>query len=179
MASASKIDLIGVPLELGAARRGVDMGPSALRIAHLGGRLAELGYAVTDRGDLRPPVRETRPAGHPDKKYVRDIARVCRQLYRTCADALEAGATPAVVGGGHRRRLPSPSPCVGRALGRRPRRYEHARHQPQWERARYAAGRPSAGRASRTGRRAGAVGLRPAGSLGIGRNRRVQNRVRR
>ena len=101
MASASKIDLIGVPLELGAARRGVDMGPSALRIAHLGGRLAELGYAVTDRGDLRPPVRETRPVGHPDKKYVRDIARVCRQLYRTCAEALEAGATPAVVGGDH------------------------------------------------------------------------------
>jgi arginase len=101
MPSTPKIDLIGVPLDLGAGRRGVDMGPSALRIARLGGRLAELGYAVTDRGDLRPPVRETRPVGHPDKKYVRDIARVCRQLYRACADALEAGATPTVVGGDH------------------------------------------------------------------------------
>lgn len=101
MPTPPKIDLVGVPMDLGAGRRGVDMGPSALRVAQIGGRLAELGFAVTDRGDLRPPVRETRPAGHPDKKYVRDIARVCRQLYRTCADALVAGAAPVVMGGDH------------------------------------------------------------------------------
>ena len=85
MPSPWQIELTGVPMDLGAGRRGVDMAPSALRISQTGGRLAKLGYAVTDRGDLRPPVGETRPTGHPDKRYVRDIARVCRQLYRTCA----------------------------------------------------------------------------------------------
>ena len=79
------VQLIGVPLDLGAGRRGVDMGPSALRIAELGPRLAALGHSVVDKGDLRHPVRETRSPGHPQKKYIREIARVCRQLYRTTA----------------------------------------------------------------------------------------------
>jgi arginase len=101
MASPRRIDLIGIPLDLGAGRRGVDMGPSALRIAQLGGRLAALGHTVNDRGDLRHPVRETRPTGNARKKYIRDIARVCRQLYRASDAALEAGSTPVVLGGDH------------------------------------------------------------------------------
>ena len=101
MPTTRTIQLIGVPLDLGAGRRGVDMGPSAVRIADLGPRLAALGHAVTDKGDLRPPVRETRPPGHAQKKYIREIARVCRQLYRTSATALAAGATPVVIGGDH------------------------------------------------------------------------------
>ena len=68
MAPTPKIDLIGVPLDLGASRHEVDMGPLALRIARIGGRFAELGSAVTNRGDLRAPVRKTRQVGHRDKK---------------------------------------------------------------------------------------------------------------
>ena len=101
MAPVHNIAVIGVPLDLGAGRRGVDMGPSALRIAQLGGRLAALGHTVTDRGDVRYPVRETRPSGDPRKRYIRDIARVCRQLYRVSAAALDAGSTPVVMGGDH------------------------------------------------------------------------------
>ena len=95
------VQLIGVPLDLGAGRRGLDMGPSALRIAELGPRLAALGHSVVDKGDLRHPVRETRSPGHPQKKYIREIARVCRQLYRTTAAALADEATPVVIGGDH------------------------------------------------------------------------------
>ena len=95
------LQLIGVPLDLGAGRRGVDMGPSALRIAQLGPRLAALGHSVVDKGDLRHPVRETRPPGQPQKKYIREIARVCRQLHQTAAAALADGGMPVVIGGDH------------------------------------------------------------------------------
>ena len=101
MAPIAKVEVIGVPLDLGAGRRGVDMGPSALRIARLGDRVAALGYAVTDRGDVRHPVLETRPVGNPRKKYIRDIVRVCRELYRTSTAALHEGSTPIVIGGDH------------------------------------------------------------------------------
>ena len=101
MPAARTIHLIGVPLDLGAGRRGVDMGPSAIRVAELGPRLTALGHAVTDKGDLRPPVRETLPPGQTQKRYIREIARVCGQLYRTCGTALAAGATPLVLGGDH------------------------------------------------------------------------------
>lgn len=98
---ARTITVIGVPLDLGAGRRGVDMGPSALRIAELGPRVAALGHAVTDKGDLRHPAPETRRPGSPHKKYIREIARVCRTLYRAAATALAAGETPVVLGGDH------------------------------------------------------------------------------
>ncbi len=93
------LQLIGVPLDLGAGRRGVDMDPSALRIAELGPRLAALGDSVVDKGDLRHPVRETCAPGRSQKKYIREIARVCRQLYQTASAALADGATPVVIGG--------------------------------------------------------------------------------
>ncbi len=95
------VDIIGVPLDLGADRRGVDMGPSALRIAGLGDRLAALGYVVTDRGNLEAPVRETRHPGDAGKKYIDDIAGVCRRLFETAAASLAAGALPLVLGGDH------------------------------------------------------------------------------
>lgn len=95
------VDIIGVPLDLGADRRGVDMGPSALRIAGLGDRLAALGYAVTDRGNLEAPVRETRRPGNAGKKYIDDIAGVCRRLFEISAASLAAGALPLVLGGDH------------------------------------------------------------------------------
>jgi len=95
------VHIIGVPLDLGAGRRGVDMGPSALRIAGLGERVQELGYQVTDKGDLVVPIPETQQPGDERKKYVRDIARVCTALYQSALESLEAGALPIVLGGDH------------------------------------------------------------------------------
>ncbi len=95
------LQLIGVPLDLGSGRRGVDMGPSALRIAALGPRLAALGYAVVDKGDLRPPVRETRMPGRTEARYIGEIARVCRKLCQTAAAVLADHALPVVIGGDH------------------------------------------------------------------------------
>lgn len=97
----SLVHIIGVPLDLGGGRRGVDMGPSALRIAGLGERLAALGHAVVDKGDLTVPIPETQRPGDERKRYIRDIARVCGRLYQTALTSLEAGALPVVVGGDH------------------------------------------------------------------------------
>jgi arginase len=95
------IHIIGVPLDLGGNRRGVDMGPSAFRIAGLGERLAALGCTVVDKGDLPAPIRETKEPRDNSKKYVREIARVCQKLYQTALAALEEGAMPLVLGGDH------------------------------------------------------------------------------
>jgi arginase len=95
------IHIIGVPLDLGGGRRGVDMGPSALRIAGLDARIGELGYPVTDKGDLEVPIPETQQRGDERKKYIRDIGRVCTTLYETALASLGAGALPVVLGGDH------------------------------------------------------------------------------
>jgi arginase len=95
------IHIIGVPLDLGGNRRGVDMGPSAFRIAGLGERLASLGYSVTDKGDLPAPIRETKEPRDEKKKFVREIARVCQRLYQMGVAALDEGAMPIVLGGDH------------------------------------------------------------------------------
>ena len=95
------VHIIGVPLDLGGDRRGVDMGPSALRIAGIGDQLAALGRSVTDKGDLSTPIPETQRPADKKKKYVRDIAMVCQQLYDTTIASLDAGAIPIVLGGDH------------------------------------------------------------------------------
>lgn len=95
------IHLIGVSLDLGGNRRGVDMGPSAFRIAGIGERLSGLGISVVDAGDLVAPIPEVKSFGDSSKKYVREIARVCEKLYKTALAALEAGGLPLVVGGDH------------------------------------------------------------------------------
>src|SRR4051812_21912408 len=76
------VHVIGVSLDLGGNRRGVDMGPSAFRIAGLGERLTALGMQVVDAGDLVAPIPETKTEGDPSKKYIREIARVCDRLYK-------------------------------------------------------------------------------------------------
>lgn len=98
---SQSIHIIGVPLDLGQGRRGVDMGPSALRIAGLDQRLADLGHAVLDRGDLVVPIPETCDPGEARKKYVREIAAVCLQLYELATESLQTGALPLVLGGDH------------------------------------------------------------------------------
>ena len=95
------VQILGVPLDLGGARRGVDMGPSALRIAGIGERLSAMGRTVLDKGDLAAPIPETLTGRDPHKKYVREIARVCQKLYQQVYQALEDGALPVVLGGDH------------------------------------------------------------------------------
>jgi len=95
------VHIVGVPLDLGGNRRGVDMGPSAFRIADLGERLAALGIPVVDEGDLTAPIPETKNEGDPSKKYIRDIARVCERLYKTSLGVLDKGGLPLVLGGDH------------------------------------------------------------------------------
>jgi arginase len=95
------VHIIGVPLDLGGNRRGVDMGPSALRIAGLAERLSSLGMQVVDEGDLLTPIPEVKSAGDPRKKYIREIARVCDRLYKTSLNVLHSGALPLVLGGDH------------------------------------------------------------------------------
>jgi arginase len=95
------VHIIGVPLDLGAGRRGVDMGPSALRIAGLDDRIRALGFPVVDTGDIDSPIQETNDPGDTSKKYIREIAAVCQQLYDRSLAALEAGALPLVLGGDH------------------------------------------------------------------------------
>lgn len=95
------VHILGVPLDLGGGRRGVDMGPSAVRIAGLGEQLAAMGLAVVDRGDLAAPIPETRSPSDPRKRYIKEIARVCERLYRQVRDSHASGAVPIVIGGDH------------------------------------------------------------------------------
>src|SRR5262249_20437522 len=95
------VHIIGVSLDLGGNRRGVDMGPSAFRIAGIGERLTALHMTVVDEGDLVAPIPEVKSVGDPRKKYIRDIARVCERLYKTSLAALDHGGLPVVLGGDH------------------------------------------------------------------------------
>jgi len=95
------VHIIGVPLDLGAGRRGVDMGPSALRIAGIGDQIAALGCTVVDKGDLPAPIPETQRPADARKKYVREIAKVCQRLRDIALKSLDAGALPLVLGGDH------------------------------------------------------------------------------
>ena len=95
------VHIIGVPLDLGAGRRGVDMGPSAVRIAGIGDRIEALGRTVVDRGDLPAPIPETQRPADKHKKYIRDIAKVCQKLHEVALKSLDAGALPLVLGGDH------------------------------------------------------------------------------
>lgn len=95
------IHLIGVPLDLGSGRRGVDMGPSAVRIAGLGEQLTALGHAVVDRGNVAVPIPEHLTPDDPKKKFIGPIAEACRNLHDLAFDALRGGGLPLVVGGDH------------------------------------------------------------------------------
>jgi arginase len=95
------VHLIGVPLDLGAGRRGVDMGPSAFRIAGIRDQIATLGRLVIDKGDLPAPIPETQRPADKHKKYIREIAKVCQKLYDRALKSLDEGALPLVLGGDH------------------------------------------------------------------------------
>ena len=96
-----KATVIGVLMDLGADRRGVDMGPSAVRVADLNERLCALGYEVTDAGNI--PVRnpEMLPISDRTAKYLPEIATACQKLADQVEAALDAGSIPIVLGGDH------------------------------------------------------------------------------
>jgi len=97
-----KLALIGVPLDLGAGRRGVDMGPSAVRVAGLGRKLTALGFDVTDLGNVEVPQAESLPDhGPPDAKFLPQIAVTCQNLADLVGHALNDGKMPLVLGGDH------------------------------------------------------------------------------
>src|ERR1043166_6815554 len=99
---ASKaVHIVGVSLDLGGNRRGVDMGPSAFRIAGLGERLTALGIPVVDAGDLVAPIPETKAFGDPQKKYTRESARAGEKLYKRSLGVRKKGALPLFRGGDH------------------------------------------------------------------------------
>ena len=95
------VHIIGAPIDLGGGRRGVDMGPSAFRIAGLGNRVTAIGRVVVDKGDLPSPQLETARPADEKQKYVREIAEVCRALYGATLTSLGDGALPLVLGGDH------------------------------------------------------------------------------
>lgn len=96
-----RIRVIGVPLDLGQDRRGVDMGPSAVRVAGLGARLEALGCKVEDAGNVVVVAPEQRAPGRPHAKYLREIAATCKKQAEWVVKTLEDGAFPLVLGGDH------------------------------------------------------------------------------
>jgi len=98
----ARVDVIGVPMDLGASRRGVDMGPSAIRYARLYDRLRELGIPeVLDHGNLPVPIREGLDANDVSAKYLDVIERVCADLAQFVEESVRSGGLPIVLGGDH------------------------------------------------------------------------------
>jgi arginase len=98
---AQKIRIIGVPMDLGQSRRGVDMGPSALRVAGLQSRLKQLGHAVEDIGNVVVKGPEEQPYGEKRAKYLHEIAETCRGLAEMTEKTLAEEFFPLVLGGDH------------------------------------------------------------------------------
>ena len=96
-----RIRIIGVPLDMGASRRGVDMGPSAMRVAGLEPRLEALGHQVTDSGNIRVEIAETQTSGSESARYLNEIAETCTRTAEAVVKTLEEGMTPLLLGGDH------------------------------------------------------------------------------
>jgi len=96
-----KIRIIGVPMDLGASRRGVDMGPSALRVAGLQSRLKQLGRQVEDIGNLQVRQPEEQPYGEKKARYLDEIAEACKGLADIVKKTLDEDFVPLVLGGDH------------------------------------------------------------------------------
>jgi arginase len=96
-----QIRILGAPLDLGQSRRGVDMGPSAVRVAGLAARLESLGHRVSDGGNVPVAIAETRNAGEANAKYLKEITESCERLAGMVLQTLEEGITPLILGGDH------------------------------------------------------------------------------
>jgi arginase len=96
-----KLLVIGVPLDLGQSRRGVDMGPSAVRVAGLQARLEELGHVVEDAGNEPVAIPEQKKEGDPHAKYLKEITATCTHHAELVLKTLAAHKVPLVLGGDH------------------------------------------------------------------------------
>src|ERR1700731_1838956 len=96
-----KVRIIGVPMDLGQSRRGVDMGPSALRVAGLQARLKQLGHTVEDFGNVHVKQAEEQHYGDKRAKYLTEIAETCAGLAEISESSLAEGFMPIVLGGDH------------------------------------------------------------------------------
>ncbi len=99
--SNKPVAIIGAGLDLGAGRRGVDMGPSAIRYADIAARIRELGRDVSDWGDVGSPIPEATDEGDPTARYLGPILQACEQLAALVEDAAAQGNLPLVLGGDH------------------------------------------------------------------------------
>ena len=99
--SKKKIRIIGAPLDLGAGHRGVDMGPSAFRVAGIHQAVRDLGISVEDFGDIEAHVAETRDPGNPHLKYLKEIRATCVTLRNVVTRTMDEDVTPVVLGGDH------------------------------------------------------------------------------
>ena len=105
------VEIVGVPMDLGGNRRGVDMGPSAIRYAGVANKLYEIGYRVRDRGNVRVKDPDEGRAAHAYERYegegprpphnIEEIIRACEELANVVADIAKAGNIPIVLGGDH------------------------------------------------------------------------------
>lgn len=95
------VHIIGVPMDLGGGRRGVDMGPSAIRIASVAEKLKALGHTVIDGGDIAVKTQEQLRIRDVRAKYLQEIARAVSVLSRKVERALEKGHLPLILGGDH------------------------------------------------------------------------------
>lgn len=95
------IHVLGVPMDLGAGRRGVDMGPSAIRIAGVSEKLQSLGHSVVEEGDISTKIPEQQKVKNPKLKYLSEIVRACTLLSTKTQKILESGGFPLVIGGDH------------------------------------------------------------------------------
>ncbi|HEX4012663.1 MAG TPA: arginase [Candidatus Cybelea sp.] len=101
-AAIGRVDIVGVPMDLGASRRGVDMGPSAIRYAKLHEKLRKLGIAeIVDHGNLQVPIRESADAADSAAKFLEVITDVCGDLATLVDRAVREGGFPIVLGGDH------------------------------------------------------------------------------
>jgi arginase len=108
-----------VPMDLGAGRRGVDMGPSAVRYAGLNGAISQLGLETIDRGNIPVRVAEAASQAEADAKYLPLIVEACELLASLVEEVVRAGHFPLVLGGDHSIAMGTLA-GVSRARGRAP-----------------------------------------------------------
>ncbi|HEX5135794.1 MAG TPA: arginase [Planctomycetota bacterium] len=118
MSDAKAVGILGVPLDLGAGRRGTDMGPSAIRFAGLAERLRRLGVAVHDHGYVAAAAPETRVPGDERLRFGREIYRTCLRLRDRVKGILAAGERPVILGGDHSIAMGSVAGAAAHAEGR-------------------------------------------------------------
>ena len=157
MSTKREIAIIGATLDLGQGRRGVDMGPSAIRYAGLEERLVGLGYEVRDEGNVETAVAEATALRDERARFLPEIHDTCELIARRVAGATSRGALPLVLGGDHSVALgtlgglASVARCRRSALDRRALGHQHAGDEPERERPRNGA---------RGGTRFGRAGIR-------------------